>query len=243
MSAGGSPGYYLRVRGQVTGPYNMRDLKMMRDRGQVARYHELSADSRTWHKAEAFVELFLPPVARPVSDIGPVSAAVPMATALADSAPGNVASASSPGLSLEGAEPGHAVQPAFPRTVLSAAIFWMFFGGHSLLVAAGLVAEAGATLSSGLYSGLFRALLGTAFLFEGIRSLRGAAADTKGNAIGSIVVSLVFVAAGVQGGIRGDAIGVSLINLLIGAGLLAAGCLALLGRNRYRAWRLQARSP
>jgi hypothetical protein len=73
-------------------------------------------------------------------------------------------------------------------------------------------------------------LFGGAIILAGILSVRGAATDTLGKGIGSIL-SGVFVAVMVGGpslDIRGGGIGV---------GLVVAGLLALVGRSEYLAWR------
>lgn len=53
-----SKNYFLRVRGKVTGPFEVQQLKFLRERGQLARFHELSEDKNTWIQAGALADLF-----------------------------------------------------------------------------------------------------------------------------------------------------------------------------------------
>lgn len=49
---------YVRVRGKVTGPFGVQQLKSLRDRGQFRRFHEVSPDRRSWVPASSIEELF-----------------------------------------------------------------------------------------------------------------------------------------------------------------------------------------
>src|SRR5229473_3028418 len=49
---------YVRVRGKVTGPFGLQQLKSLRDRGQFRRFHEVSEDRRSWAPASSIQELF-----------------------------------------------------------------------------------------------------------------------------------------------------------------------------------------
>jgi hypothetical protein len=99
---------------------------------------------------------------------------------------------------------------------------------------------------------IFVILIGAVFLNVGVQSVRGTARDTLGNGIGSILFGLLYGGAGtflmigsfflhtlaaetetaaLMLGIFGT------IALLCGLGLLAAGVMALVGRDEYKAWR------
>jgi hypothetical protein len=49
---------YVRVRGKVLGPFDLRQLKLQRDRGQLGRFHEISEDRVSWQLASTIQELF-----------------------------------------------------------------------------------------------------------------------------------------------------------------------------------------
>ncbi len=49
---------YVRVRGKVTGPFGLPQLKSLRDRGQFRRFHEVSEDRKSWAPASSIAELF-----------------------------------------------------------------------------------------------------------------------------------------------------------------------------------------
>ena len=49
---------YVRVRGKVTGPFGLPQLKSLRDRGQFRRFHEVSEDRKSWTPASSILELF-----------------------------------------------------------------------------------------------------------------------------------------------------------------------------------------
>jgi len=50
--------YYLRVRGKVAGPFGIRQLQSLRDRGQFRRFHEISEDRQTWMTASGLPGMF-----------------------------------------------------------------------------------------------------------------------------------------------------------------------------------------
>jgi GYF domain 2 len=50
--------FYIRIRGKVTGPFGFEQLKSLRNRGQLRRFHELSEDRQTWVPASAIAQLF-----------------------------------------------------------------------------------------------------------------------------------------------------------------------------------------
>jgi hypothetical protein len=51
---------YIRIRGRVTGPFSVQQLKTLRDRGQFRRFHEISPDRQRWMSASSLTELFAP---------------------------------------------------------------------------------------------------------------------------------------------------------------------------------------
>jgi S1-C subfamily serine protease len=64
--------YYIRLRGRILGPFNVRQLRDQQDRGYFSAFHEVSTDRRTWVPAATLTELFpaeapvaLPPENRP----------------------------------------------------------------------------------------------------------------------------------------------------------------------------------
>jgi hypothetical protein len=59
------PTYYVRVHGKVAGPYDLPRLQAMCRLGQLARFHEVSEDGRTWMTASSLAELFPAPPPRP----------------------------------------------------------------------------------------------------------------------------------------------------------------------------------
>jgi S1-C subfamily serine protease len=54
----GSGGWFVRARGRTLGPFSWAQLESLRDRGQLAQFHELSQDKRTWVPASTLHELF-----------------------------------------------------------------------------------------------------------------------------------------------------------------------------------------
>src|SRR5438874_1792881 len=59
---------YIRVRGKVQGPFNLEELRSLRDRGVFRRFHEVSADRRAWTPAAALADLFGDPMAKVVGE-------------------------------------------------------------------------------------------------------------------------------------------------------------------------------
>jgi len=50
--------WYVRTRGRTLGPFNWAQLESLRDRGQLARFHEVSQDRRSWVSAASLSQLF-----------------------------------------------------------------------------------------------------------------------------------------------------------------------------------------
>lgn len=55
---------YIRSRGKILGPFSCEQLQLLRERGQLRRFHEVSEDRVTWVTAASLTELF-PPDASP----------------------------------------------------------------------------------------------------------------------------------------------------------------------------------
>jgi hypothetical protein len=146
---------------------------------------------------------------------------------------------------------------AYPTTVRIAGIVWIVFGGLILLSAAanlllsfGMPAKSGAEgagrAAGGICTVLLLVVFGAVFVHVGIQSIRGTAKDTLGNGMGSIVFGLLnlgygvmLLGVGVAAGGMATVIGVLglAVGFSAGVGLLAAGVLALVGRQDYKAWR------
>jgi hypothetical protein len=54
---------YIRIRGRVSGPFSLHQLKALRDRGQFRRFHEISPDRQRWSSAASLTDLFAPETA------------------------------------------------------------------------------------------------------------------------------------------------------------------------------------
>jgi hypothetical protein len=52
---------YVRIRGQVQGPYDLEKLRALVRRAQLSRMHEVSSDGSVWKQAATFPELFQSP--------------------------------------------------------------------------------------------------------------------------------------------------------------------------------------
>lgn len=50
--------YYVRVKGRILGPFSSDQLKAMKSRGQIHKFHEISVDKENWHPAADFGDLF-----------------------------------------------------------------------------------------------------------------------------------------------------------------------------------------
>ncbi len=138
--------------------------------------------------------------------------------------------------------------PPFPGTVTAAGVIWIAFGCLVLLHLAVAVlvtivfaaalpgAAGGAFFAGGICVLVFIGLIGAAFLFVGIQSVRGTARDTLGNGVGSILFAVMIgcYATVLFAGPNSVAAGIGALEAAI---LLAAGVLALAGGNQYKLWR------
>ena len=50
--------WFMRARGRILGPFTWSQLQSLRDRGQLAQFHEVSQDKQTWLGAANLGELF-----------------------------------------------------------------------------------------------------------------------------------------------------------------------------------------
>jgi hypothetical protein len=53
--------WYMRSQGRITGPFTAKQLEALRNRGQLARFHELSQDRQSWSSAGVLTGLFPEP--------------------------------------------------------------------------------------------------------------------------------------------------------------------------------------
>ena len=53
-------GWYVRSKGRTLGPFSWAQLESLRDRGQLARFHEVSQDRQSWMAASGLAQLFGP---------------------------------------------------------------------------------------------------------------------------------------------------------------------------------------
>jgi hypothetical protein len=52
--------YYIRIRGKVRGPFDLVQLRALRERGQFSSFHEISEDRQMWTTASVLTEMFAP---------------------------------------------------------------------------------------------------------------------------------------------------------------------------------------
>lgn len=149
-------------------------------------------------------------------------------------------------------EPGRS---GIPGGVKAAGIIWIGAGSLALFnvaVALGLQGADNNGNDPGTGTSCCPGLVGIAFLVCGYQTVTGQSADTRGNAIGSILFGLLQVIVAVVmaiAGVGARAVGgprpmppevmlvVSLVVGVMGATLITAGVLALAGRQKYLEWR------
>ena len=54
--------YWVRLRGRVTGPFDLPALQRQLKQGQISRFHQVSADQTTWKPATDVEGLYGPTV-------------------------------------------------------------------------------------------------------------------------------------------------------------------------------------
>ena len=148
----------------------------------------------------------------------------------------------------------------FPRMVQTAGVIWIVFGSLillngtvNLLLSFTMKEQVGGAESTGRMCGVLLILLfGAVFIHVGVQSVRGTARDTLGNGIGSVIFALLAGGVGAVMLVAGFALGelalliaviAGGIYLLAGLGLLAAGVMALAGREEYKAWKQSQQRP
>ena len=153
------------------------------------------------------------------------------------------------------ARPVDAVRPG---TITAAAVIWIIVGSLVLLELAGVLLlgaiglasgdSLGFALGMGVCVGPILGLIGGSFVYVGVQTLRGKARDTLGNAVGSICVGALYLSGPLLALLGGPAdespsikssfaAGAACLAIVIAAGLLLSGILALVGRRAYKAWR------
>ena len=63
---------YIRLRGRIQGPFDTEQLRLMHQRGQFGRAHEVSDDRVNWRSAATMTTVFVAPKARPLPQLKPV---------------------------------------------------------------------------------------------------------------------------------------------------------------------------
>ncbi len=149
--------------------------------------------------------------------------------------------------------------PTYPTTATIAGIAWIVLGALILFLNLPLVlllltweappqppGQGGALrpeATLGVCVGYF-ALVGAVFIYFGVQSVRGTAPGTLSRSIGSITfgllnigLGLLYLAAGALAPQAAARLIYSGAVFLAGAGLVATGVLAMLGRKDYKAWR------
>lgn len=137
---------------------------------------------------------------------------------------------------------------AYPAMVTLAGVIWIVVGAGivgnfvlALLLGIGMEHGMGSgstalhPLVPMIVDGLFQAVVGGFFLYEGACICRGTVPSTVGVAIGSILFAAVFVGMAVflpdlQKGYQ------AILPWIVAAGLIVAGTLALRGRAAYDTW-------
>lgn len=59
------PGWYVRSRGRVLGPFPFAQLETLKQQGRLAKFDDVSTDRKTWVRASSLPELFPPPAPPP----------------------------------------------------------------------------------------------------------------------------------------------------------------------------------
>ncbi len=110
------PRYFVRTQGRVSGPFTVNQIRALHQRGHFGRFHEVSADQRTWQPAGEFPELFpVPTVTAP-----PLPAPTPLSAhdlALLTGQPGTAPPMSAP---TPAPPPTPVVPPPEPPAVIPA---------------------------------------------------------------------------------------------------------------------------
>ncbi len=75
--------WYLRIRGQILGPFSVEKLQEMSQRGELSRIHEVSPDGLSWERASLHPEFFSAVLVPkpPAGNVQPASSAAATAPA------------------------------------------------------------------------------------------------------------------------------------------------------------------
>ena len=123
------------------------------------------------------------------------------------------------------------VESPFPKSVATAGIIWIIVGTMVIVMNCfGMTANSGAEAEASILAAMLYAIFAAAFIFVGIQSIVGAARDTLGNGVGS----LVFGSSAIYGSEQ-YSLGVGYVAF--GIALFVAGVVALVGRSNYKKWR------
>jgi hypothetical protein len=159
--------------------------------------------------------------------------------------------------------------PPFPNAVLVAGIIWIGVGALNLIGTVINLLSLGANqpggnqgAAGGAYGGVCcGGAIGIAFVVCGYQTVKGQARDTLGNSIGSMLLGLLQVLAGIAimvfggggaaaagaGGKNNALAGVGALGMVVGlfvaamgSSLILAGILGLAGRSAYQEWKAAA---
>ncbi|HEY2787698.1 MAG TPA: hypothetical protein VGJ05_22260 [Fimbriiglobus sp.] len=138
----------------------------------------------------------------------------------------------------------------YPVIVRIAAVLWIGFGALGLIGGMIQLGQAGAQRGNGQSTGgpCCGFVIAIAFIVVGYQTLTGKAKDTLGNGIGSILIGLLylaiagvlFAAVRVRAQFGGEVNFIAVFVGLIGISLILAGMLAIVGRENYKAWRIES---
>lgn len=103
--------YYIRVRGEVKGPFSTDQLKAQIRRKRIGRHHEVSADAATWNKAGDVPDLFAPIVATRPAPIVEEPTPVETVAAAREGAPEHQSSSATDGKDWYYAKGGNKLGP------------------------------------------------------------------------------------------------------------------------------------
>ena len=139
-------------------------------------------------------------------------------------------------------------EPPYPAAVKAAGVLWIVFGCIVLVNLAVMLvltfavsanakgADSGAAATGGVCGLIFVGLFGAVFIHVGNQSIRGTAAGSVGNGVGSIVFGLLYFAFTAVVVLAGQIVEAA-VGGLGSVLLLTAGVLALAGGGQYKRWR------
>lgn len=73
--------FFLRIRGKISGPFDLTGLQKLVRRGMLSRIHEISSDKVTWNTAGEFEDLFAttPSATAPQPEVSEAESAIQLA--------------------------------------------------------------------------------------------------------------------------------------------------------------------